>query len=615
MKKKVSDYIADTIADSGVCDVFTVTGGGAMHLNDSFGHHGRLRCTYHHHEQASAMAAEAYARVDNRMAAVCVTSGPGATNAITGVLCAWTDSIPMLVFSGQVRYATTVRSTGLALRTMGVQEYDIVQSVAPMTKYAVMVTDAKDIRYHLERAMYLAVSGRPGPVWLDLPLDVQGAVVQTDELRGYDPSEDAGQQCGKVSRRTAKKILDKIRQSSRPVLFVGNGVRLAGAMDSFHELAGRLGVPVVTGMSSVDAMETADPLYVGRNGGTGDRAGNFAVQNSDLLLSIGSRQSLLQTGFQYQSWAREAYTILNDIDGEELKKPNLHVNLPVVADAADLIQMLLQCLREAKCTPEVPLFQGTDWKAQCRRWKERYPVVTEEHYRKLEDGRTNIYAFCHEMTSLLKEGANLVVSVGTARVAASQSAVIKKGQRFITNPNTASMGYCLPAAIGVARASGGEVVCVTGEGSLQMNLQELQTIRHNRFPVKLFVINNEGYHSIRQTQMSFFGEPLVGVGEESGDLSFPRLEKLAAAYGFPYRSLKSSESLKQDLTEVLGQEGAVICEVFVTKKQYTQPKTASRRLPGGSMFSAPLEDMYPFLEREELRENMWIPLVDEGVQL
>ena len=613
MKKKVSDYIADAIADGGVRDVFTVTGGGAMHLNDSFGHHGRLRCTYHHHEQASAMAAEAYARIDNRMAAVCVTSGPGATNAITGVLCAWTDSIPMLVLSGQVRYATTVRSTGLALRTMGVQEYDIVPSVAPMTKYAVMVTDAKDIRYHLERAMYLAVNGRPGPVWLDLPLDVQGAVVEMDELRGYDLSEDAGEPSEKVSRRTAEKILDKIRQSSRPVLFVGNGVRLAGAMDDFHELAGRLGVPAVTGMSSVDAMETADPLYVGRNGGTGDRAGNFAVQNSDLLLSIGSRQSFLQTGFQYQSWARNAYTILNDIDGEELKKPNLHVDLPVVADAADLIQILLQCLKEAGYTPASPLFQGTDWKAQCRLWKERYPVVTQEHYRTMEDGRTNIYAFYHEMTNLLKEGANLVVSVGTSRVAGSQSAVIKKGQRFITNPNTASMGYCLPAAIGVARASGGEVVCVTGEGSLQMNLQELQTIRHNRFPIKLFVINNEGYHSIRQTQMSFFGEPLVGVGEESGDLSFPELAKLASAYGFPYRSLKSSGSLRQDLTEVLGQEGAVICEVFVTKKQYTQPKTASRRLADGSMFSAPLEDMYPFLDREELKKNMWIPLVDEEV--
>lgn len=611
MKKKVSDYIADMIADRGIRDVFTVTGGGAMHLNDSFGHHDRLTCTYNHHEQASAMAAEAYARVDNRMAAVCVTSGPGATNAITGVLCAWTDSIPMLVFSGQVRYATTVRSTGLALRTMGVQEYDIVPSVAPMTKYAVMVTDAKDIRYHLERAMYLAVSGRPGPVWLDLPLDVQGAVIETDGLRGYDPEEDAMQRCGKVSRQTAEKILDKIKHSSRPVLFVGNGVRLAGAMESFHELAGQLGIPVVTGMSSVDAMETADPLYVGRNGGTGDRAGNFAVQNSDLLLSIGSRQSFLQTGFQYKSWAREAYTILNDIDGEELKKPNLHVDFPVAADAADLIMMLMECLRDAGCTKEEPLFDKKDWKEQCRRWKARYPVVTEEHYRVLEEGRTNIYAFYHELTYLLKEGASLVVSVGTSRVAGSQSAVIKKGQRFITNPNTASMGYGLPAAIGVARASGREVVCVTGEGSLQMNLQELQTIRHNGFPVKLFVINNEGYHSIRQTQMSFFGEPLVGVGEESKDLSFPELEKLAAAYGFPYRKIWRSDSLRQDLAEVLGQPGAVVCEVFVTKKQYTQPKTASKRLADGSMFSAPLEDMYPFLDREELEENMWIPLVDE----
>lgn len=612
MGKKVSDYIADYIAERGIRDVFTVTGGGAMHMNDSFGHHPVLKCTYHHHEQAAAMAAEAYARVDNQMAAVCVTSGPGAVNALTGVLCAWTDSIPMIVFSGQVRYDTTVRSSGLKLRTMGVQEYDITLSAAPMTKYAVMVERAEDIRYHLERALYLALHGRRGPVWLDVPLNVQGAVIEPEKLRRYDPGEDADEIPEKISWETAARVLDRIMGSSRPVVFVGNGVRLSRGYASFRRLADLLGVPLVTGMSSVDAVETDHSLYVGRNGGTGDRAGNFAIQNCDLLLSLGSRQSFLQTGFYYQTWAREAYTILNDIDGEELKKPSLHVDMPVVGNVLELMEKMLILLLKEGYSKERPLFQGKDWLAQCRRWKERYPVVTGEHYRTMEEGRTNIYAFFHEMTSRLKEGAKLVVSVGTSRVAGSQSAVIKKRTRFITNPNTASMGYGLPAAIGVCRAAKEEVICVTGEGSLQMNLQELQTIVQNRFPIKIFVINNEGYHSIRQTQMNFFGEPLVGVGPESGDLSFPDLEKLAWAYGIPYAVCRDSASLGEDIGRVLNQPGAVICQVLVTKKQYTQPKTASRRLPDGRMVSAPLEDMYPFLEREELKENMVIDLIEES---
>ena len=611
MEKKVTDYIADYITERGIRDVFTVTGGGAMHLNDSFGHHPVLACTYHHHEQAAAMAAEAYARIDNQMAAVCVTSGPGATNAITGVLCAWTDSIPMIVFSGQVRYGTTVRSSGLKLRTMGVQEYDITQSVAPMTKYAVMVTRAEDIRYHLERALYLAVHGRPGPVWLDIPLDVQGAMIDPEQLRAYDPTEDSAELPREIEMETVIEILTKLHESKRPVLFAGNGVRLSGAYKDFRSMVDVLGIPVVTGMSSVDAIETDHPLYVGRNGGTGDRAGNFALQNSDVLFSIGSRQSFLQTGFRYETWARESYTILNDIDSEELKKPSLHVDMPVAGDAAELISKMNCVLQQAGYTKEDPFFKDAKWLEQCQNWKKRYPVVTKEHYIMEEKVRTNIYAFYHEMTRRLPEGANLVVSVGTSRVAGSQAAVIKRNQRFITNPNTASMGYGLPAAIGVCRAVKEDIYCVVGEGCLQMNIQELQTIIHGRYPIKLFVINNEGYHSIRQTQMNFFGEPLVGVGEESGDLSFPDLEKLAWAYGFPYFSLRNSETLGADLERVLEQKGAVICEVFVTKKQYTQPKTASRRLPDGSMFSAPLEDMYPFLDREELKSNMIIEMIGE----
>ena len=398
MRQKVSDYIADYIANWGIRDVFTVTGGGAMHMNDAFGHHPKLHCTYQHHEQACAMAAEAYARMDNRMAAVCVTTGPGATNAITGVLGCWMDSIPMIVFSGQARYATTVAASGLKLRSMGVQECNIVPVVASLTKYAQMVIDPKEIRYHLEKALYMAVNGRPGPVWLDIPLDVQGATIETEELSGYDPKENPEETPAEITQNTVKEILDRIAQSRRPVLFPGNGVRLAGAIEDFHRLVNILGIPVITGMSSVDALESDHMYFVGRSGGTGTRPGNFALQNSDVLLSIGNRQGFAQTGFQYQDWARESFTILNDIDENELKKPNLHVSLPVVGDAGELIRKLI-CEAERRGADEKhPLFQGEDWVHQCQIWKQKYPVVTAKHYETIEEGCTNIYAFYEELS-------------------------------------------------------------------------------------------------------------------------------------------------------------------------------------------------------------------------
>ena len=612
MRQKVSDYIADYIANWGIRDVFTVTGGGAMHMNDAFGHHPKLHCTYQHHEQACAMAAEAYARMDNRMAAVCVTTGPGATNAITGVLGCWMDSIPMIVFSGQARYATTVVASGLKLRSMGVQECNIVPVVASLTKYAQMVIDPKEIRYHLEKALYMAVNGRPGPVWLDIPLDVQGATIETEELSGYDPKENPEETPVEITQNTVKEILDRIEQSRRPVLFPGNGVRLAGAIEDFHRLVNILGIPVITGMSSVDALESNHMYFVGRSGGTGTRPGNFALQNSDVLLSIGNRQGFAQTGFQYQDWARESFTILNDIDENELKKPNLHVSLPVVGDAGELIRGLLAEAKKRGADKGYPLFKGEDWRKQCLLWKKKYPIVTEKHYETLEEGCTNIYAFYGELSKAMKENETLMVSVGTSRVAGSQAFQVKKGQRFITNPNTASMGFCLPAATGIAVAQPGKaVVCVTGEGSLQMNIQEMQTILQNRLPVKLFVINNQGYHSIRQTQQSYFKPPLVGVGEESGDLSFPDLSRIMPAYGFPYRAVHASEDLEAAISEALDAEGAFVCEVFVTKYQKTEPKTSAKKLPDGSMVSAPLEDMYPFLDREELESNMFIPLPEK----
>lgn len=608
MKVKVSDYIAQLLTEHGISQVFTVTGGGAMHLNDALGHCPGLTCMYQHHEQAAAMAAEAYARVDNRIAAVCVTTGPGATNAITGALCGWMDSIPMFILSGQVRYDTTVRSTGLNIRSMGVQEYDVVQSVTPMTKYAVMIIDPKEVRYHVEKALYLATHGRPGPVWLDVPLNVQGATVDTDELKVYDPSEDAGKLPAPIPEAVIDQILEKIRQAKRPVIFAGHGIRLADAYDDFQKLVNVLGIPVVTGMSSIDLMPSDHPYYVGRTGGTGDRPGNFAVQTSDVLLSIGSRQSFTNTGFNFKLWAEHAYTILNDIDGEELKKPSLHVDLPVVGDAKDLIAQLLKKAGEGLAENDTYFGQcqldiADQWIAKCQGWKQSYPVVTEKHYETLDEGRTNTYAFYNELSKVLPEDGQLLVSVGTSRVAGSQATQLKKGQRFYTNAVTASMGYGLPAAIGICVGSGyKELSCVMGEGCLQMNIQEFQTIKHHKLPLRIFIVNNEGYHSIRQTQTAYFNSQYVGIGEESGDLSFPDLSKLVPAYGINYAECHSSDTLYEDLKKVFEMPTPLVCQVFVTKQQKTEPKLASRQLPDGTFVSASLEDMFPFLPQEELAE-------------
>lgn len=639
MRMKVSNYIAKLLVDAGISQVFTVTGGGAMHLNDALGHEPGLRCLYNHHEQASAIAAECYARIHNRIAALCVTTGPGGTNAITGVVGGWLDSIPMLVLSGQVRYDTTARWSGVGIRAMGDQEFDIVKAISCMTKYSEMVIDPMRIRYCVEKAIYLAYSGRPGPSWLDIPLNVQGAFIETEELIGFDaadyeaggtgwaasseamiPEDEAGKGeprqvlPAKVSEETAKAIIEKIRASKRPVFNAGNGIRIGQAHDVFIKVAEKLGIPVVVGWDSEDCLWNDHPLYVGRPGNLGDRPGNLAVQNSDLVFSVGSRLSIRQVGYNYKAWARAAYTIINDIDAEELKKPSIHVDMPVHADCLDLLQVMDRVL-EAE---EGPVFQGgkglegMTWSETCRFWKETYPVVLPKHFEHGDDEDANVYAFIHELSSRVNEGQITVVGNGSACVVGGHGYIIKKGQRFISNSAIASMGYDLPAAIGACMAdSTQDIILVTGDGSIQMNLQELQTIIHHKMPMKIFLINNGGYHSIRQTQKNFFGEPLVGIGEDSHDLSFPDMKKLAAAYGFPYVAAYHNSQLAEAVEKTLAQTGPVICEVFVSKDQNFEPKSAAKRLPDGTMVSPPLEDLAPFLPDEEMDRIMIIPRIKE----
>lgn len=606
MRIKVSNYLSNFLVENDISHVFTVTGGGAMHLNDALGHQEGLTCVYNHHEQACAIAAESYARINNKIAAVCVTTGPGGTNAITGVFGGYVDSIPMLIISGQVRYNTTVAGSGLNLRAVGDQEFNIVPCIETMTKYSEMITNPLDIRYCLEKAIYLAKVGRPGPCWLDIPVDIQGTYIETDDLRGFDPSECKESLPKPVEDNIVEIIIDKIKNAKRPVFYAGNGIRIAGAHKIFEEVIEKLNIPVVTGWNSIDAIYDEHSLYVGRGGIMGDRPGNFAVQNSDLVLSVGSRLSIRQVGYNFTTWAREAYIIVADVDSEELKKPTLHIDLPIHADAKDLLTRLNGMLKEEK------LFNNEEWLETCQNWKKKYPVVLAKHYE--DKGQTNVYAFIKKLSDSLVEGQTTVVGNGSACVVGSHAYTIKKNQRFIINSGAASMGYDLPAAIGAYVGADGnvlDVILVTGDGSIQMNIQELQTIVHHRMPIKIFVINNGGYHSIRQTQTNFFGEPLVGVGVDSGDLSFPDMSKLSYAYDIPYYRIDGNHQLDDVIRETQETKGPVICEVFVSREQIFEPKSATKRLADGKLISAPLEDLAPFLSREELRENMIIPLIDE----
>lgn len=870
MKIKLANYISETLVAYGITQNFSVTGGGAMHLNDAFGHQKGMHTLYQHHEQACAMAAESYARIYNRPALVCVTSGPGGTNAITGVLGAWLDSIPMLVISGQVRYDNTARwaeeQNGVRLRAMGDQEFDITKSIDCMTKYSEMLTDPYRVRYALEKCLYLCQTGRPGPCWLDIPVDIQGKYIETDELIGFDPVDyaaggdgwgtdpemiaqdpayargrnaftvssyaqatkatalgstyvtdvDAGASASAapfavhrlpadsdttkreaavppVDPQQVKTILEKIRTSQRPIFYTGNGIRIAGAEQLFLEVAQLLGIPVVVGWNGPDVLPTDDPLYVGRPGGRGDRPGNLAVQNADLILSIGSRLNIRQVGYNFKTWAREAYVIVNDIDPEELRKPSVHCDLAVHTDARQLLQCLAYELHAMGCSATHPLFQGgegilredalrfchteaahaglladipspsraaaeplapqdmtrmvaprTDctettaaslcephvapspraattvsldpkkttataslqvgstevpvrdasrlsWRATCAFYRDNYPTILPEHLAPSDPmaapddpaNFANVYALIKELSDQAAPGQVTVVGNGSPCVAGGQAYRIKPGTRFISQDGVASMGYGLPAAIGAAVAVhavdevhpavpvGGklshettdahasesqqdhdysalardpsihesaddrlhaelrnpywtgrdeyypayekhDILLLTGDGSIQMNLQELETIISHRLPIKIFVINNGGYHSIRQTQTNLFrGEPLVGIGIDSGvngvpDLSFPDMEKIAHAYGYPFVRVHHNEELHDAVAKTLALDGPAICEIMVTLTQQFLPKSAAKRLPDGSIVSPPLEDLAPYLPEEEMDALMLV---------
>lgn len=596
MRVRVADYIVSKLIDAGVTTTFSVVGGGAMHLNDAFGHAENMHIIYNHHEQACAIAAEGYARVNNEMAAVCVTTGPGGTNALTGVVGAYVDSVPMIVLSGQVRWDSFSLSTGLSLRAMGDQEFNIVSAVQTMTKYAVILKEKNDVRYVIEKAIYLATHGRMGPVWIDIPGDIQSAIVETEELIGYEKEEE---KIATPSQDQINHILQKIKEAKRPVLYAGSAIRLSGSYQEFKNLIMKLNIPVVCAWNASDVIESDHSLYAGRPGNFGDRAGNFAVQNSDLILSLGCRLSIRQTGFNYKAWAPKAYVIMVDIDENELKKPTIHVEYPIHADVKDVIYLLNESIKG-------PIFENQEWIKQCKLWMKMYPVIQQKHYE--QKNIANAYAIVDLLSKGMPEDMITVSGNGTACVVGGHGYTIKKGTRFIENSGMASMGYDLPAALGACFANQKKpIVCLTGDGSIQMNLQELQTIIHHQLPIKIIVINNDGYHSIRQSQSNFFkGSPLCGIGSDSSDLSFPDLKKIAYAYGYKFYRCKTNHEFEKYMKCGFKKDIPQICEVMVDTKQYFQPKAGSKKLDNGQMVSAPLEDLAPYLDREELKSIMSI---------
>jgi acetolactate synthase-1/2/3 large subunit len=597
---RLADYVTETLVRHGIDRVFLIPGGLAMHLNDAIGRCKALNYTCCHHEQTCAMAAEGYARVTNKPALVQVTGGPGAINALNGVFGAFTDSLPMLVISGQAKLETLVSTYGLDdLRQLGDQEVDIARMAAGVTKYAVMVTDPQTIRYHLERAIYLTTYRRPGPGWLDIPVDVQAAMIDENTLPAYDPAEDAVVVDQTLLRRQCAEVLRRIQLAERPVILVGTGVRLAGARDLFEQTAERLGIPVTLGFTATDTLPTDHPLNCGRPGTVGDRPGNFVLQNADLVLVIGCRLNIRQISYNWSNFARTAHKVQVDVDPAELNKPTVKPDLAICADAKDFLTELARQMEETRFA----LPTAKNWLGWCRERVKRYSSVTE---RQRTTGILNPYPFIEAVIGAMAPGEIVVCGDATGHIVPQQVGFLKKDMRLFGNSGSASMGYDIPAAVGAAVAGGGRrVICFAGDGSAQLNIQELETIKFNRLPIKIFILNNGGYLSMRLTQGGFFKGNFIGESPRSG-ISFPDYVALAKAYGLPAMRIENAD-FSASLAEFLAIEGPALCEVVLDPAQEFEPKLTSRRLDDGTLATPALEDMAPFLSREELASNMIVP--------
>jgi acetolactate synthase-1/2/3 large subunit len=587
---KLSDYVIELIADSGVKHVFMLPGGGAMHLNDSLGNSKRLKFICNLHEQACAVAADAYSQYTNNIGVCLVTTGPGSTNTITGVAAAWMDSIPILVISGQVKRIDSARGKGV--RQMGFQEIDIVSIVSSITKYAVTVIDPQEIRYHMEKALWLARNGRPGPCWIDIPLDVQAAQIDPEKLKVFDPEKEGLiQECNRqwLSEKV-KETLQLLKLSSRPVILAGNGIRLAKAHKDFLLAARKLNVPVLTTWKALDFLPEDDPLFIGRPGLVAQRAANLAQQKSDWLLMLGARMDLGQTAYMHKYLAPNAKKIMVNIDENEIKKMQTRIDIPMPIDVGIFIREILLQLKDFRLDNN----QWDDWWKQCRAWKIKYQVVLPEYW-EYEDG-VSIYALTEAIAETIQPGDLFAPgSSGAAGEVTMQCFKAKQGVQVFNSEGLGSMGFGIAAALGGCVASGGKrTVCVEGDGGFAMNTQELETIRRLKLPIKFFVLDNQGYASIRATQKTYFESRFYASSKEGG-LTLPDIKKISQAHGISYIEMNSSKDIKSVTAKVFETDGAIICRVKVSPRQITAPRVTSRLLKDGSMETAPMEQMWPEL--------------------
>ena len=596
---KVSDYIANYFLQHGVDTCFGVTGGGAMHMNDSFGQHPKYNNIYNHHEQASAMAAEGYARQSGIPAIVSVTSGPGATNAITGVYGAWADSIPMIVLSGQMKRETLLSSTPVNLRYLGFQESNIIEIVKGITKYSAQITDVRYLKYHLDCALAATTSGRKGPVWLDIPIDVQGLDYSTiDQIGNLELSDRKAASSPNRANLKLLQVIQELRSCSKPVLMIGEEVRWSDNYTTVRRLYESLGIPVVTEWNAHDLIPCEHRLNSGRPGTIGTRGGNFAVQDADLVISLGCQLSIRQMSYEWTNFAKNAKLICINSDFNELDKPTLNIDIPIVADCGEFSNGLCAAL-------ETESFDFSAWLNWCKKINEKYPVVSAKHYD--NDKALNAYAVIDELTQSAQTDTTFVLANGAACVVGLQAAKIKENTRIFTNSGASSMGYGIAAAIGASVASNNNrsVVCIEGDGSIMMNLQELQTIATNKLNIKIIILNNEGYHSIKQTQNNIFKAKTRGYcgADASSGLGFPNFKILSRAFGLDYISVSNIRDLKGCIEKFLGNPGAIVGEFFVDPEQNFEPKLISRILDDGSFHTPSLEDMHPFLSKDEMESN------------
>jgi len=582
MKKRVADIVAEILSKHGITDVFCLVGGGAMFLNDAFGHNEHLQVTYNQHEQACSMAAEGYVRACGKPAVVCVTTGPGGTNAITGVLGAFQDNYPMLVVSGQVRYETCADSTGLPLRFMGEQEHDIVTTVKNLTKYAVMVKKPEDVVYELEKALYITSEGRRGPCWVDIPMDIQSSMIETDGLRHFEAPQ-------KETKWDIEQFISEIKQAKRPVILAGSALRSTGYMNKFRTLAQQMNIPVLAATYNADLFTTDDSIYYGNFGIIGGRAGNFMMQNADLVIGMGCRMTFRQIGFNYTQFSPDSKRIVFDVDENELKKPTLRIDMPICMDIETVIDDLLE-------RPDCRFEDKGEWFRYCNTLREKFPIYQDKFSQKKE-GQVNPYYFAKELKKYLQDDSVIVLGNSTIAAHILQMGIDKPEQRIINNMNCGSMGYDLPAVIGAAVAVKKPVTLITGDGSFMLNMQELMTMKHYNLPIKLFISCNGGYRGIVRSQSNMF-DRYTGCTVDTG-VEMPDFEKVAASFDIPYVKITDHDDLNEKLAEVYADEGLVVCEWPQDPEQVIEPRVMNRRSESGTIVSSNIDDMAPFLDKEE----------------